>query len=88
MFGKIETVTLKYREINNYKSFWLIPVMDISENGCGHIRNTSAEEMRHCIRAYLAGLRKLSLLECNPSETLASLCQSTWRQISAVQPQS
>jgi hypothetical protein len=60
--------------------------MDISENGCSHIRNTSAEEVHHCITAYLAGLRKLSLWEFNPSETLASVCQSTWRQIPAVQP--
>jgi len=59
--------------------------MDISENGRSHIRNSSAEEVHHCIRAYFAGLRKLSLLECNPSETLASVCQSTWRQIPAVQ---
>jgi len=57
--------------------------MDISENRCSHIRNTSAEEMHHCIRAYLARLRKLSLLGCNPSETLTSVCQSTWRQIPA-----
>jgi hypothetical protein len=60
--------------------------MDISENRCSHIRNTNAEEMHHCIRAYLARLRKLSLLGCNPSETLTSVCQSTWRQIPAVRP--
>jgi hypothetical protein len=60
--------------------------MGISESGCSHIWNTSAEEMHHCIRAYLARLKKLNLLGCNPSETLASVCQSTWRQIPAVQP--
>jgi hypothetical protein len=60
--------------------------MDISENGRSQIGNTSAEDMHHCVWVYVAGLRKLSLLGCSPSETLASVCQNTWLHIPAVQP--
>ena len=60
--------------------------MDMFQNWRSQISNTSAEDMRHCIRACVARLRKLSLFGCDPSETLVSVCQSTLRQIPAVQP--